>query len=655
MSKAHEEHSLFDFFIYDAADAVCHRCRFRTNHRGYSGGGFADYQSKGSWLEFQMKDSLLQQHTSVDLLVRYAAGGNDRPVDVIVDNKLVGSLDLKSTGNWNTWHIETILLKNLAIGFSSIRLKANKSNGPNIDTIILIPREAEEEEDLPTYRPTLSPSTQNPLPLAPPKPVTNPTFAPVSVPTRPSPSPLPIAPTLSPIAITPSPITPTPSPIVPTPSPIVSTPSPIVSTPSPVADTMPVIGIEPFDQAVVLKGGGSLGRGEFKSSPNGKFQFGLDLTNGVLMLKDVNGKIIWSAPESKGAKKAHMQMDGNFLTRLGNGRSNWKTATSKNKGAKLILDNGGQVAIWSTQATALWLAGLPRSEYYDGPPNTSLQYPLRGAFYYAWYPETWSVNGKPVSYSPTLGKKYSNGDPVVQRTHINALNHIHVDVAIVSWWGIDVTLERARLTNLLDKSIGTPLKWTIYQEQERYSNESPQDIRRNTLDYLRKWFAWHPSWAYIDNRPIIFLFNEGSCDVAKRWSLASNNTWYVVLKSFRGFERCPYQPDHWHQYGPASAVVHVKGNSFAVSPGFRRADGKGPRLPRLSKSSFRENVRNMVDSGENWQLVTTFNEWGEGTAVEAAYDWGGTDSGEYGVYMDALHDIHNHTSASREQRNIFWE
>jgi hypothetical protein len=43
----------------------------------------------------------------------------------------------------------------------------------------------------------------------------------------------------------------------------------------------------------------------------------------------------------------------------------------------------------------------------------------------------------------------------------------------------------------------------------------------------------------------------------------------------------------------------------------------------------------MVASGAPWQLVTTFNEWGEGTSVESAVEWD-TASG-YGAYLDALH------------------
>ena len=39
----------------------------------------------------------------------------------------------------------------------------------------------------------------------------------------------------------------------------------------------------------------------------------------------------------------------------------------------------------------------------------------------------------------------------------------------------------------------------------------------------------------------------------------------------------------------------------------------------------------MVKSTAAFQLVTTFNEWGEGTAVEPAAEWGNT-------YLDILHN-----------------
>ncbi len=44
----------------------------------------------------------------------------------------------------------------------------------------------------------------------------------------------------------------------------------------------------------------------------------------------------------------------------------------------------------------------------------------------------------------------------------------------------------------------------------------------------------------------------------------------------------------------------------------------------------------MVASNEKWQLVATFNEWGEGTIVESAQQWASASG--YGQYLDALHN-----------------
>jgi hypothetical protein len=43
----------------------------------------------------------------------------------------------------------------------------------------------------------------------------------------------------------------------------------------------------------------------------------------------------------------------------------------------------------------------------------------------------------------------------------------------------------------------------------------------------------------------------------------------------------------------------------------------------------------MKASQARFQLITSFNEWGEGTSVESAEEWA-TASG-YGTYLDILH------------------
>ena len=118
---------------------------------------------------------------------------------------------------------------------------------------------------------------------------------------------------------------------------------------------------------------------------------------------------------------------------------------------------------------------------------------------------------------------------------------------------------------------------------------------------------------------------------------AANGDWYIVLKTFRNHDDCSVQPNHWHEYGPATAVVHKPGYSFSISPGFWKVTEGTPILARLSMEEWRTNVMGMVSSREPWQLITTFNEWGEGTAVEACTEW--ESSSGYGQYADVLHSI----------------
>ena len=178
------------------------------------------------------------------------------------------------------------------------------------------------------------------------------------------------------------------------------------------------------------------------------------------------------------------------------------------------------------------------------------------------------------------------------------------------------------------------LKWSIYHEDERHQDASPEKLRAD-LNYLKSWFAWHPAWAHIDRRPVVFVYNEAGCEVADRWMKASNGEWYVVLKLFKGYRECSTQPDSWHQYGPVDAVVRIPGVSYSVSPGFWRADIERPLLPRVPREDFCENVKEMVESGDPWQLITTFNEAGEGTMIEASSKHWGSDT-KFGFYLDCL-------------------
>ena len=141
------------------------------------------------------------------------------------------------------------------------------------------------------------------------------------------------------------------------------------------------------------------------------------------------------------------------------------------------------------------------------------------------------------------------------------------------------------------------------------------------LDYIADQYAAEPGYLKIGGKPVIFVYSTSGDGVgmAQRWNEAkalAKLPFYVVLKVFSGYKTINPQPDSWHQYGPATRASNQSPYSFSVSPGFwYDSGGEAPRLGR-DLAEFRNAVTQMVAADATWKLVTTWNEWGEGTAVE---------------------------------------
>lgn len=281
-------------------------------------------------------------------------------------------------------------------------------------------------------------------------------------------------------------------------------------------------------------------------------------------------------------------------------------------------------------------AGTPAP---SGDPTTAGQpaLPVRAAFYYPWFPEAWVQQGfDPYTrYSPTAGR-YDGGLPSVVAGHVAAMEYGGIDVGIASWWGIGSRTD-GRMRTLLDAVSASPLRWTIYHEGEGQGDPALEDLAVD-LRYVRDRYAGDPGFFRIGGRFVVFVYadRDDACPMVERWQRANAEIGaYLVLKIFPGYRDCSAQPDAWHQYAPANATDAQSGFSFAISPGFEKP-GEPPRLGR-DLDRWRRDVAAMVASAAPFQLVTTFNEWGEGTSVESAAEWA-TPSG-FGAYLDVLHTV----------------
>lgn len=254
--------------------------------------------------------------------------------------------------------------------------------------------------------------------------------------------------------------------------------------------------------------------------------------------------------------------------------------------------------------------------------------PIRAAFFYPWFPEAWEQQGifPYTNYSPSLGF-YSSRDRTTITAQLRIARRAGLDAFIASWWGRGHHTDDA-LPLLLDattdpSSPHPDLRWSIYYEREGQSDPSVESIVSD-LEYLQDRAFRHPAYLRVEGKPVIFVWADGDDgpDMARRWEEAAQRfgDLHVVLKVFSGFRDVVDQPDSWHQYGPAQAYSEHLPWSATVSPGFWKV-GEEARLLR-DIDRFGTDVERMGSSGAFWHLVTTWNEWGEGTSVEPADEFG---------------------------------
>jgi hypothetical protein len=257
--------------------------------------------------------------------------------------------------------------------------------------------------------------------------------------------------------------------------------------------------------------------------------------------------------------------------------------------------------------------------------------PVKATFYYPWFPETWHTNDH---YHPTLGN-YESGNMTVLASHVAMMKYAGMDAAISSWWGRGTPTDN-RLPGMLDVAAAQGFALTAYHEPEGSSNPTVATLQAD-LGRLGT-LAAHAGWLRVGGKPVLFVYNanDTTCEVVDRWKQAAGTNWYLNMKVFTGYANCPNQPDSWHQYGPATAYSTHGTHHANVSPGFWLHTEATPRLAR-DLDRFKADISRMADASVSWKLVTSFNEWGEGTSVEPATEW--LSPSGYGTFLDAMRAV----------------
>jgi len=118
---------------YEAENGVVSQGVVESNHGGFSGAGFVNYDNvAGSSVEFKVNAATAGPQ---EVTLRFANGtAVNRPLDISVNGQLaVDEQVFAGTGAWTTWQTVTLTL-NLEAGENTVRAAATTANGgPNLD------------------------------------------------------------------------------------------------------------------------------------------------------------------------------------------------------------------------------------------------------------------------------------------------------------------------------------------------------------------------------------------------------------------------------------------------------------------------------------------------------------------------------------------
>ncbi|HET6299686.1 MAG TPA: fibronectin type III domain-containing protein, partial [Kribbella sp.] len=129
---------------YQAEDATISQGLVESNHAGFTGRGFVNYDNLvGSYVEWTVQAPA----GPADVTLRYANGtAAARPLDFTV-NGVAGAVGITfpGTGAWTTWQTKTVRLT-LAAGTNKIRARATTADGgPNADVLTVNPTNADTQ------------------------------------------------------------------------------------------------------------------------------------------------------------------------------------------------------------------------------------------------------------------------------------------------------------------------------------------------------------------------------------------------------------------------------------------------------------------------------------------------------------------------------
>ena len=282
------------------------------------------------------------------------------------------------------------------------------------------------------------------------------------------------------------------------------------------------------------------------------------------------------------------------------------------------------------------------------------------AFYYPWY----GRNGRHWGNDDVVHHQITNAThyPAVGAydSHDRALVDSQVDMAkahgltgyVSSWWG-QGTFEDQAVPILLDAAEKKDFHVSVYWETAPGKGAQQIDQAISDLVYILNRYGARKAFLKVDGKPVIFVYGR----VVQQVPLDS---WPVIVSGARAkagdfilvADGCNEEHarffDAVHEYNYAGALERVKladipawahkhcsdavnlarkRQSIAcitVIPGYDDTKIRHPglKVDRQNGRVYRLLWQAVLDSKPDWVLITSWNEWHEGSEIEPSLEYG---------------------------------
>lgn len=281
------------------------------------------------------------------------------------------------------------------------------------------------------------------------------------------------------------------------------------------------------------------------------------------------------------------------------------------------------------------------------------------AFYYTWYGPSrhWGKvdatrHDLEASRDYPVKGAYDSHDPAIIAWQISTAQKHGITGFIATWWG-QGTYEDQAVPLVLEAAARKHFKATIYWETAPGKGPEQIDNAVNDLTYVLSRYGTNRAFLKVDGKPVIFVYGRvmGQMPFAA-WpeiisrARAKAGDFLLVADGYSGrnaglfdglhtYNICgsvkgktPAELQAWAATHYANAVKLAREHSriacVTVIPGYDDTKIRKPGLKadRLNGQVYRVLWDQAIKARPDWVLITSWNEWHEGSEIEPSLEYG---------------------------------